>query len=89
MVTLWFQYGSVFAGTIAFVVGATGCSEPPQQELTKAAEVSSEGEKMLAVEEQPERSEGDLTQRNRGGPIVASGEVVETSLDQLARRNRG
>ena len=83
MGTLWFQYGSVFAGLTAFFLGAIGCFDASPQKQTKPVEAPIEMEPVLAGEEQPERSEESQPQRSELDDEKPGEEVVEIPLDRI------
>ena len=83
MVTLWFQYGSVFAAVGAFFIGAIGCFDASPQEQTKPAEGHIEIQPVLAGEEQPQRSEESQPQRAELDVEKPVGEVLEIPLSSI------
>ncbi|MEX2168422.1 MAG: hypothetical protein WD851_03855 [Pirellulales bacterium] len=83
MVTLWFQYGSVFAGLAAFSIAAAGCSDVQSQKEANSAEARSKVGTMLAVKELPERAEDDQPRQAESDGEKPDGEGVEIPLDQI------
>lgn len=78
-------YGSVFAMTVASLVGAAECSGPPQQEKAKTAEAPSGVEEKLAADEPPGRSEESQPQQAELDQEKPNGEVVEIPLERIRR----